>query len=303
MHPRMIYGVTALLLVAGSTLAVAKIQSPFGPIASVSGVPAIAGKPEEFDCTLCHSGAPNTAEGSVEILGVPATYEAGTIYPITVRLTTEATAAAANRRWGFQITAVRKSDGEGIGTFLLPDADTLQIVSGSDDYATRSYVEHKFLGTRPGQGGSAEWTFQWQAPATVTDSVYFFCAGNAGDGAFDTENDFIFTTSDSTVPATPAGAPLANVGQPTLRVGPNPSRGQVGVDFALAVSGRFDLSVLDLQGRVLRRLAAGDRGAGPGRVVWDGRADAGGTVRSGTYFVRMATEREGTTSRKVTIER
>src|SRR5262249_61905556 len=119
----------------------------------------------------------------------PPTYPAGQTSRLRVRLSTDSTAAYVDRAWGFELTAVRSSDGEGCGTFILDDADTLQIVSGADgdhpvELASRRYVEHKILGSRSGRSSPVEWTFQWQAPATPQDTALFYCAGNATNGSF-----------------------------------------------------------------------------------------------------------------------
>ena len=67
---------------------------------------------------------------------------------------------------------------------------------------------------------------------------------------------------------------------------PNPSRGDVRIDFALPGHGDFSLVLLDPQGRVVRRLA---KGSGPrsGTAAWDGRDDAGTAVAPGIYFARL----------------
>lgn len=67
---------------------------------------------------------------------------------------------------------------------------------------------------------------------------------------------------------------------------PNPSRGALRVDFALPRETAVRLTVHDLQGRVVARLADGTYSAGRHHVAWDGRTSSG-PVRSGVYFVRL----------------
>jgi hypothetical protein len=184
----------------------------------VTGAPAIRSKPAEFNCTLCHlpdvKNNLNTPGGSVRILGLPKTYSVGQTYRLHVRLSTDSTAAFANRVWGFEITAVRGADGEGLGTFVLDDTDSLQIVSGAEgedpgDFGSRSYVEHKYPGTRQGLAGPVDWTFSWKAPDTPADTAYFFCAGNAANGSMDPSGDFIFTTAETVLDVTTPVKPLS----------------------------------------------------------------------------------------------
>jgi hypothetical protein len=69
---------------------------------------------------------------------------------------------------------------------------------------------------------------------------------------------------------------------------PNPMRASTGVSFELPRAGRVTLEVVDLQGRRVRTLLAGDRPAGRYSASWDGRDDAGGPAAAGVYFVRLA---------------
>jgi hypothetical protein len=92
------------------------------------------------------------------------------------------------------------------------------------------------------------------------------------------------------VRASPAQA--AGVGgQPFVRgLGaprPNPFRASTEIGFALSSPGRVRLAVLDLAGRDVRTLAAGEYPAGASRVVWDGRDDGGSRCRPGVYFAVM----------------
>ncbi len=51
---------------------------------------------------------------------------------------------------------------------------------------------------------------------------------------------------------------------------------------------RVTLRVYDVSGRLVRTLVDGRQAAGPGRIDWNGRNDAGGTVASGVYYYRLA---------------
>jgi flagellar hook assembly protein FlgD len=69
-----------------------------------------------------------------------------------------------------------------------------------------------------------------------------------------------------------------------LRPMPNPSRGSV--RWAVWGSQSKDGVVLDVQGRVVRRLPKLPVG-GEGYLEWDGRDDSGRRVSPGQYFVRV----------------
>ena len=182
-----------LFLAAG--VVVASVQFSSGPPAARTGAPLTGGVMAETDCSSCHSSTVNVPGGSVEILDLPATYLPGQTYAVRVRLQSDATVADPDRRWGFEITAIRVNDGQGAGTFLISTPD-LQIKPGNAAgvFASRSYVEHTSTGTHTGETSPVTWTFQWQAPATAAGSILFCAAGNAADGTGGTGNDHIYTT-------------------------------------------------------------------------------------------------------------
>ena len=68
---------------------------------------------------------------------------------------------------------------------------------------------------------------------------------------------------------------------------PNPSRQGSILTFALPTAGRVELTVLDVSGRVVSRLASGTRAAGEHRVEWRGFDDAGRAVAAGVYYARL----------------
>jgi agmatine/peptidylarginine deiminase len=70
-------------------------------------------------------------------------------------------------------------------------------------------------------------------------------------------------------------------------VGPNPFRSETRFSFELRYPERVILSVHDVTGRLVRRLADGEQGAGRSEFVWDGRDDGGRRVADGVYFFRL----------------
>ncbi|MBI5838192.1 MAG: T9SS type A sorting domain-containing protein [Candidatus Eisenbacteria bacterium] len=82
---------------------------------------------------------------------------------------------------------------------------------------------------------------------------------------------------------------------------PNPSRGDVRVDFALtAGAADADVAVFDAAGRRVARLWRGPSDGAAHSVTWNGRGDSGGACAAGVYFVRVrAGSGAGTVSRKL----
>jgi len=73
------------------------------------------------------------------------------------------------------------------------------------------------------------------------------------------------------------------------RPSPNPGRVPVGLDFAVPRAAAVEVSVLSVDGRLVRRLASGSHVPGRHRLAWDGRDESGSPVGSGIYFVRLNT--------------
>jgi len=68
---------------------------------------------------------------------------------------------------------------------------------------------------------------------------------------------------------------------------PNPFNIATQVVFELAERQRVSLQIFDLQGHLVRTLEEGTFDPGRYEKVWNGLDDAGRTVASGVYFVRM----------------
>ena len=102
--------------------------------------------------------------------------------------------------------------------------------------------------------------------------------------------DLVVTLSASvTAGAADAGPGPAVPGATLLHAPyPNPVTRGTTLRFDLARPGRASLEVLDLAGRHVATLSAGDLPAGRYAYRWNGHADAGGSVQPGLYFVRLS---------------
>jgi hypothetical protein len=76
-------------------------------------------------------------------------------------------------------------------------------------------------------------------------------------------------------------------GKLALRAVPNPARGQAVFAIECDRPGSRRLEIVDLRGRVVRRLDDSVGTAGPRRVTWDGRDAAGKEVPAGVYLVTL----------------
>jgi hypothetical protein len=70
-------------------------------------------------------------------------------------------------------------------------------------------------------------------------------------------------------------------------IAPNPAPQWTRIRFDLATDADARLEVMDLAGRVVRRIASGSRPAGHHEISWDGRDDRGNGVAAGMYVIRL----------------
>ncbi len=100
--------------------------------------------------------------------------------------------------------------------------------------------------------------------------------------------------------AAPAG--VGDRAVPPLALGavPNPGRGALRFEVGADRAGIQRLTVRDVQGRTVRRLADGWCAAGSRTVPWDGRDDAGGRLSAGVYLVTLEAG-DRVTSRRVVL--
>ncbi len=83
---------------------------------------------------------------------------------------------------------------------------------------------------------------------------------------------------------------------------PNPFTFTTEIRLALPRATRAKVEIMDVGGRVVRRLLDADLVAGSHTMQWDGRNDLGHEVGAGTYFYRLRTA-EGESARKMLVVR
>jgi hypothetical protein len=81
-----------------------------------------------------------------------------------------------------------------------------------------------------------------------------------------------------------AGVPISDF--ELSAVGPNPSRGPVGIDYAVSREASVSVTIVDLQGRQVARLSDGILRPGRYHAVWSGELERGGMAPAGVYFIR-----------------
>jgi hypothetical protein len=68
---------------------------------------------------------------------------------------------------------------------------------------------------------------------------------------------------------------------------PNPFNPTTTIQYNLPKQGDVEVTIYDIQGRLVRSLFASKQDAGTHSLVWDSQGDAGSTAASGTYFCQV----------------
>jgi hypothetical protein len=150
--------------------------------------PGFSGGFKEDSCHACHFHEElNAGGGRVTIEGVPAKFEAGQRYTLTVTLT-----RAGMKRAGFQLTARFKDGGAQAGT-LAPAPDEGARVK-VESHSGVQYAGQKQPGSSVSAGDSVRWTIDWTPPAGG-GPVIFHVSANAADGNESADGDFVYTAT------------------------------------------------------------------------------------------------------------
>jgi Tol biopolymer transport system component len=83
---------------------------------------------------------------------------------------------------------------------------------------------------------------------------------------------------------------------------PNPFNPSTTVEYSISEDAHIDLAIFNVKGQLVRTLENGLKKRHNYRIVWDGKSDKGEDVASGTYFLRLKTDRF-TQTRKLVVLR
>jgi hypothetical protein len=138
--------------------------------------PGTTGGFGEPTCVSCHfAPARPDSGGALDVDGLPATWERGVRYELTIDL-----ARPGMERAGFELSA-RFAEGPGrglqAGAFQALDPNVTITESGGI-----AYVHQTRAGAFPAEAGRARWRFAWTAPQRAGRPVVFHLAANAADG-------------------------------------------------------------------------------------------------------------------------
>jgi hypothetical protein len=111
------------------------------------------------------------------------------------------------------------------------------------------------------------------------------------------------TTPSAVETPGPGGQPGTGVPLAFLYGGaaPNPAGASTMISFQLPAAGPVTLRIFAADGRLVRELVNASLAAGPQRVTWDGRDDAGSLAAAGVYYLRLVAGPESAEQKLVRI--
>jgi hypothetical protein len=196
-------------------------------------------------CATCHSGGNFGTSVSVSLLkdGEAVTqYTPGESYTYQINIQASNNPAG----FGFQTVALQASDNANAGQFGALPSNT-QIT----ELDSRDYFEHDQI------LDNSTIEIEWTAPAEGTGDVSFYAVANAVDGAGGTSGDSPAMLSQPLTISEAMVSGLLEVDRlnVNLRLYPNPSTDWLNVEVAGAQSGRYQMQIIDVSGRVLQEQA------------------------------------------------
>ena len=155
--------------------------------------------PNQQNCTECHSSfAFNSGQGTLNLQGLPESYQPGETYRLTLAL-----ADPNARRWGFELTALTSNNSRG-GNLAVVNQQATQLSNNNNQ---PQYLKHRSAGTFPRQANSASWIFDWTAPREGTGEITFYFCGNAANNNDNSSGDRIYGSERTLVEAEPPPPP------------------------------------------------------------------------------------------------
>jgi len=172
----------------------------------------------------------------------------------------------------------------------------------------RMRVLYKFLtscrGTRTGAAADTGKCWPCPQPGTTLASMQADWAGQAAGFQTGTWGPLYPIQAGSLATAVeepaPGTVPLVNaLGQNR----PNPFNPETTIPYSLAVTGRVEIRVFDISGRLVTTLVNRIQMAGPHHISWNGKTDTGGRAASGVYFYRITYPNGEASAKKLIILR
>lgn len=206
------------------------LSSDTGRAGNYSGLTTDSGT-----CASCHGGGTVNGTG-VKLMGAPASYVAGQIYPLTLTISDPDAVSG-----GFQIVATNGVATTPIGTFTAGTDSKLNNVQRPVQNTPKLFAS-----------GSVSWSFKWTAPATGSVVKFHYSAVACNNDGIETVGDAVYSgTTTGTVSA------ISDVPNKVTKLKIYPNLVRRGDDITIEINDsniETSFQIVDLNGRALKTI-------------------------------------------------
>lgn len=232
---------------------------------------------EPLTCSYCHTGGPNTIQPGWITSTIPSTgYVPGTTYTII------ATASYVGRStFGFEISPQNNS-GTYLGICTVTDVVHTKLISGTSG---RKYMTHQTAGIT-GSMDYHTWSFNWTAPAAGSGALTFYGAFLCANGNNAITGDITYKANLPVTEDITSGITTNLLNGSDFSIYPNPVSETFIISYKTDHSGKVEIKLVDMQGRLIAPLMTVNKPAGS----YENFFKIPFNLNAGIYFVEIATE-------------
>lgn len=235
--------------------------------------PGYTGSPGDSlkNCTVCHGGSATNIDGWITSTIPPTGFEANTKYTITATNT-----EVGGTRFGFSISP-QSITGDLLGKLVISDTVTTKLVGNE------KYVTYRAAGV---EGvNSKTWTFDWIAPDSVNEVVFYGAFNSNFEGHKDGDKTYL---SQLKVFKKGFTSLKENHSISGVNVFPNPVNDQAQVSFYNKENAPVEISLIGLDGRLNKELFKQELSAGHQSIQLELNE------KSGIYFLKITNSKSST---------
>jgi len=228
--------------------------------------PGFTGSPGDSlkNCTVCHGGKATNVDGWITST-VPSTgFLPNTKYTITAKNT-----EVGGTRFGFSISPQSLS-GKLLGTLIISDTTTTKLV-GDNKYVTYRAAGVDGVDTKT-------WTFDWIAPDSVNEVVFYGAFNSNFEGHKDGDNTYL---SQLKVFKTGFTGVKENNLISSVSIFPNPLNNEAQLSFINKLHGNVEVSLYGLDGKFYGQLFNQQLSVGHQTILLEPN------TKAGIYFLKI----------------
>lgn len=228
--------------------------------------PGFTGSPGDSlkNCTVCHGGKATNVEGWITST-IPSTgFLPNAKYTITAKNT-----EVGGTRFGFSISP-QSITGKLLGTLIISDTTTTKLVGDN------KYVTYRAAGVDGVD--SKTWTFDWIAPDSVNEVVFYGAFNSNFEGHKDGDNTYL---SQLKVFKTGFTGVKENNLISSVSIFPNPLNNEAQLSFINKLHGNVEVSLYGLDGKFYGQLFNQQLAAGHQTILLETN------TKAGIYFLKI----------------